>query len=182
MKVDGAFARASVRAPMKRVLFAAVIAVSSLAIGSCGAPTDLNKPCVMVKKDPNDPSKSLPITQGDIQSNPNRDVISFGSTECEDLVCVHEAGAPLNGAPTDALTGFCSRACAQGASANTCASAEENLDKDPVTAFSCRSLLLDEATLGALKQNDPATYKQYFGDTTSPYFCARAPHESAANP
>ncbi|MFL5322266.1 MAG: adventurous gliding motility lipoprotein CglC [Myxococcaceae bacterium] len=166
---------------MNRLLGAGIV-LASLGLGAgCGPSSGLNKDCILVKKDPNDASKTAQITEADVQSNNNRDIISFGSTDCEDLVCVHEAGSPLTGNPAKELHGFCSKACLEG-STNSCPSDNPEDDKKPDTKFSCRSLLLDEQTLATLRQSDPESYKKFFGDTTSPFFCARDPKAPATSP
>lgn len=160
----------------------AVIAVAALLATSCAPSSGLNVQCQLVKKDPNAPAgeqRSAFITEADIKSNSNRDIISFGAVECEDLVCIREGGAPLTGNDSAFVPGWCSRPCLESA-ANACPSNDPALDKAPATAFGCRQLLLDEAQLAALRSADPATYKQNFGDTTSPFFCARAAVETAA--
>jgi hypothetical protein len=149
----------------------------SLAAAGCKAQTDLNRECTLVKKDPSDSTgkRSLPITAGDLRGAAGRDVISFGATDCEDLVCVREANAPLPSSDTEPVKGRCSRPCAGPDTADACPSEDPSLDLDPVTQMNCRSLLLDEQVLATLRQNDPVSYRQYFGDNASPYFCARAP-------
>jgi hypothetical protein len=151
-----------------------ISAVAVFAAIGCTPPTNLNVVCTLVKKTPDGGSGSVFITEGDISANASRDVISFGAVECEDLVCVREGGAPLSGNAGQAATGWCSRPCLE-TQANACPSNDPALDKNPATAFSCRKLLLDEAALASLKTADPGAYKKYFGDTTSPFFCARNP-------
>jgi hypothetical protein len=45
--------------------------------------------------------------------------------------------------------------------------------------YACRPLILDEATLAAIRQADPEKYQRYFGDTQSPYFCAKGTETGA---
>ena len=151
----------------------AALSLCLVAAAGCKAQTDLNMECTLVKKDPSDTTgkRSVAITAGELRANANRDVISFGATDCDDLVCVREAGAPLPASDAEPVKGRCSRACA-GPEA-TCLSYDENLDKDPSTALVCRGLLLDQAVLASLRQSDEAAYRQYFGNNTSPFFCAR---------
>jgi hypothetical protein len=139
-------------------------------------PTDLNVPCVLVKGSP-DGGPAVNILKDDpvIRNSANKDFISFGSTECEDQVCVRDAAYNQDGMFTDGFAhGYCSRACVAGSSVG-CPSQDGSLDSKPETKLSCRPLLLDEATLNAIKMADPARYQQTFGMTTSPYFCARSP-------
>jgi hypothetical protein len=155
----------------------AALSLSLVAASGCKAQTDLNSECILVKKDPSDPTgkKSVAITAGELRANANRDVISFGATQCEDLVCVREAGAPLPAADAEPVSGRCSRSCAGAGDEATCKSFDESLDKNPDTALVCRPLLLDASLLASLRQADEAAYRRYFGDNSSPYFCAREP-------
>lgn len=160
-----------------------LIAATTLLAVSCAPSSGLNLGCTLVKKDPTDSTgqRSTFITNADIKSNAARDVISFGAVECEDLVCIREGGAPLVGTDTDVVKGWCSRPCPEN-STDKCPSDDPALDKVPLSKLSCRKLLLDEAALAALKTQDPALFKRYFGDTTSPFFCARDVVAPATNP
>lgn len=153
---------------------ALVSALGVVVAAGCTPPTGLNIPCTLVKKNPDGGSGSVFITEAEIQANASRDVISFGAVECEDLVCVREGGKELKGVATEPVTGWCSRPCLETA-ANACPSNNPQDDKNPASAFACRKLLLDEAALAGLRTADPGAYKKYFGDTTSPFFCARNP-------
>jgi hypothetical protein len=154
----------------------------------CKKLNDLGSYCILVRRDPADtnPSdgiSSIPVRQGELPqttgpTSSQRDYISFGSTECEDLVCVrdssfseaNESGLPVG--PNFPAYGTCSSACSPSAQAG-CQSADPAIDKDPRTHLSCRQLVLDDATLAHLRETDPVLYQQYFGTNTSPYFCAR---------
>ncbi len=151
-------------------------------IAACGVPTDLGRPCVLVKRAA---ATTLPdggvvaaadggtafITEGEIQAG--KDFISFGATECEDLVCVRDSTTerPANAKDTDPANGYCSKPCAQG-STRSCPAADPAHDKNAALRLTCRPLLLDTETLALICQ-DKATCDRYFGGTTSPYFCAR---------
>jgi hypothetical protein len=124
----------------------------------------------MVKKNPDGGTTSVALLESDLPGGA-KDYISFGATECEDLVCVRDANVPLSGVPNAAAMGYCSRACVPNSSAG-CPAADPNDDRDPSKRLTCRALLLDELTLAAICTNDPATC-QRIGDTRSPYFCAR---------
>lgn len=161
-----------------RLLWAVVSAVAvGVLLSGCKAQTDLGKPCILVKKDPNDtdPSngiQSIPIKESEI--TPGKDFVSFGATDCEDLVCVRDANTPA-GDPNADATGFCSRSCVQTIP-DSCDTGDDTIDK--AKTYTCRSLILDEETLAAIKQNDPEKYRKYFGDTQSPYFCAKPQTDS----
>lgn len=159
---------------MKPVVRFGLVVAAAVAVASCSPRPQNNIPCTLVKKDPSDPTgqRSVFIYEPEISANASRDVISFGAVECEDLVCIREGGAPIGNDPSVAVAGWCSKPCLEGQT-NACPSNDPALDKDPATAMSCRKLLLDEEALNSLRQTDPTTYKRYFGDTQSPFFCAR---------
>jgi hypothetical protein len=152
----------------------------------CRQANDLGTYCILVRRNPADPPgtiSSIPVRQGElpVTSGPTssqRDYISFGSTECENLVCVRdatfsEANEPgLSVGANFPAYGVCSRPCTPSAQA-LCQAADSAIDKNPRTHLSCRQLVLDEATLAHLQQTDPVRYQQYFGTNTSPFFCAR---------
>lgn len=150
------------------ILGAAVAAMVALvAAAGCQSPTDVGTECVLVRKDPNDPSKSVPLKEKDIVAG--KDFISFGAVECEDLVCVRDSSVQKGPDEAEAK-GFCSKPCLATNEA-TCRTGNSSIDDGP-NAFACRALILDEQTLAAIRQANPEQYKQYFGDTQSPYFCA----------
>lgn len=160
-------------------LFSALLA-TSLLLGGCKVDTDLGIQCPMVKADPNDtdPSNgisSVAITEGDFpDGEPKGDLISFGAPGCEDLVCVQDlAHRTWTGDPSTPLIGYCSKPCVVGSASSCTPQSDTSNDEDPDLKMSCRSLLLDSATMGRLCQADPQKCAQYFGNTTSPYFCAR---------
>jgi hypothetical protein len=158
---------------MRRSIFLAL----AICVGTaCTVTTDLGVPCTLVKKDPADTTgkQSLPMLESEVTAG--KDFISFGAVECEDLVCVRDSSyAPPAGttpAPTDQAKGYCSRPCLQ-TSTTGCPAKDSADDSNPLKRLSCRPLILDEATLNFICQSDAVTCKKYFGDTKSPYFCAR---------
>ena len=149
-------------------------AFAALIVIACTS-SDLNTPCTLVKANP-DGGKPLAIYKSDdvIKNGAAKDFISFGSPECEDQVCVRDSAFREDAGDTSLEAhGYCSTACAEGSS-NDCQSYSGALDNDPTTRLSCRALLLDAATLLALKMSEPDVYDQTFGSTTSPFFCARS--------
>jgi hypothetical protein len=157
--------------PVCRPFAIAVVSFFALiSLEGCRVATDLGRPCTLVKKNPDGGSGSVGILESDLP--PNKDFISFGATECEDLVCVRDAAVPRSGIPNATATGYCSRACVPNVT-NGCPASNPDDDKDPNKKLSCRALLLDEQTLGAICSTRPDTC-QSIGDTRSPYFCARA--------
>jgi hypothetical protein len=116
---------------------------------------------------------------------PGQDYIAFGATDCEDLVCIRDVESPPNpdydpnsdnkvrrNAPAQ---GYCSRACLQGSDASACEVTEAKPVEGVKERMDCRSLLLDQASLDALRASDPEAYRSTFGDTNSPFFCAGKP-------
>jgi len=157
---------------IRRAIF---LAFSICTLFACQSPTDLGTPCTLVRKDPADPSgkRSLPMKESEVTKG--KDFISFGAVECEDLVCVRDSSYAQPTPPpaaTDDAKGYCSRPCLQTSTVG-CAAANPDDDKLPLKRLSCRPLILDEATLNLICQTDATTCKKYFGDTKSPYFCAR---------
>jgi hypothetical protein len=150
-----------------------LVLFASLAAMAC-TQTDLNTPCVLVRGGP-DGGAPIALLKSDdiIKNSANKDFISFGSTECEDQVCVRDSAYVDSMPMKPEAYGYCSTYCAEG-STNTCTSQDGNLDRVPTTKLSCRALLLDSATLTALKMTNPDYYAMVFGMTTSPFFCARS--------
>ncbi len=145
----------------------AVLLSAAFVIG-CGVKTDLGKTCSLFKRGPD--GGAVPIKEQDIAGKANKDFISFGAVECEDLVCVRDSSFVSTAQPTDNAQGYCSRPCVLG-STTGCPAADSADDQNPTRRLSCRALLLDETTLAACRA-DPDC-KARLGDTTAPYFCAR---------
>jgi len=147
----------------------AVFALLALA-GACRSLTDLGTPCVLVKKNPDGGTVPVALKERDLPDG-GKDFISFGAAACENLVCVRDSSFPKNPDPNADAVGYCSSACA--ANSGSCPAANSADDSNPSKRLTCLALLLDEQTLAAICSNDPAKCYQYFGGTTSPYFCAR---------
>ena len=150
---------------------AVFLSVSLLASG-CEVTTQLGKQCVLVKKPSADEQaqgiRSKPVLESEIA--PKQDFISFGSTDCEDLICVRDAELPRNSDPNAVALGYCSQECVEGSS--TCTVTSSDVDTALKNRMACRPLLLDQASLERLKRDDPVAYRNTFGETNSPYFCA----------
>lgn len=150
--------------------------VAMFALAGCKVPTDLGNECAMVKRDPNVDGGRLFIKEGEIKVGANKDFISFGSTDCENLTCVRDADFVRDGGAVDpnaVARGYCSNRCQQG---STCESANPDDDNNAQRRLNCRALLLDAETLRALcngSDADRAKCKANFGNIDSPYFCAR---------
>jgi hypothetical protein len=148
---------------MNRLLFA-VAALGIIAVG-CKPPTDLNKSCTLVKRNP-DGGTPLAILEGEVRnaSGQNKDFIAVGSLDCEDLICVRDSLFTSDAGANEPALGYCSRACVQD---SVCPSYDESLDRGP-KALSCRALLLSAETLAALGTGDGG-----FAGIRDPFFCAR---------
>lgn len=140
-----------------------------LAVVGCRASSQLGEDCAMVKRDPNVDGGRLYVTNGELKAGASKDFISFGSTDCDDLICVRDSFyAPADGGglnPNETARGYCSRSCIAG---TPCVSSAGRMQ--------CRPLLLDEETLRALcngSEADRAKCKAYLGSSSSPDFCAR---------
>lgn len=156
---------------------AGVLALSSLA--GCRAQTDLGAPCTLVRADPADTNpadgtNSIPILESEVTTGgtDGRDYISFGATECEDLVCVRDRNFVGTRDQGSGAEGYCSRPC-EPILTNQCPPQNEADTRDEAKVLNCRSLLVDQDVLDALRTSDPDKYKRYFGETTTPNFCAR---------
>ncbi|MGO9828756.1 MAG: adventurous gliding motility lipoprotein CglC [Myxococcaceae bacterium] len=149
----------------------------SATLFACSTSTDLGAPCT--------PVKALPdggvgyVLVGDLSAG--KDFVSFGATECSDLVCVVDqasASVQLSEAQRDAgsslgspAVGYCSTACVQGNN-STCSPQADNMQDQPGLAMTCRELLLDPALIAEICQN-PVKCELYFGSNRSSFFCAR---------
>ena len=128
-----------------------------LALAACGGGTGLGDPCTLVKHNPAG-GNALPITEGELPLVP-ADYVTFASPSCLD-VCVRDSAAQRTGDNAAPATGYCSQACAGAGAA--C----------PDPSFTCRPLLLDEATLAALCSTDSATC-QAFPEGPKTFFCVK---------
>src|SRR5688500_10444270 len=94
------------------------IALIVLVVIGCRAASQLGEECAMVKRDPNVDGGRLYVTNAELKPGAMRDVISFGSTDCDDLICVRDSeyASPDGGAPNQDETakGYCSRNCVIG--------------------------------------------------------------------
>ncbi len=154
----------------QRLLFRMALLALLTVLEACRSATDLGNPCVLVKKNPDGGSTPVSIKERELPDG-GKDFISFGAAICENLVCVRDSAYPKNPDPNADALGYCSSACV--ANSGTCASANSSDDSNPARRLTCRALLLDELTLAAICSADPVKCYQYFGGTTSPYFCAR---------
>jgi hypothetical protein len=126
-----------------------------LAATGCFQPVlDASQPCVLVRAGPDGGAEPIPNDDPAIAYSANRDIISFGGTDCPTRICVRDATFRYQPGSGPAV-GYCSLSC------GTCPA-----------GMTCRALL-DEETLKALKVADPERYRKLFGDAEPPSFCAR---------
>lgn len=159
-----------------RVLLILASAVS-LSMMACKADTDLGKPsCHLLKSGPDGGSVNVIVAE----LSAGKDFLSFGSVECEDLVCVLDVDAVSNllaqatanpAVLSDPATGYCSHACAQG-STTGCTPQYQDLQNDPSLVMGCRPLVLDNDTIAQICK-DPVKCEEYFNNSRSAFFCAR---------
>ncbi|HWV38980.1 MAG TPA: adventurous gliding motility lipoprotein CglC [Vulgatibacter sp.] len=152
-------------------------AVLLLTAGSC-VDTDIGAPC-QIQKDRFDPRlpgcADAEPDQADTRPecfHPNiadfedkgeeKDFISFGAAECDNLTCVRSRGEPLP--ETEAApNGFCSGECIND---DDCAS--------DLGDFTCRSLVFDDEFLHYLQDTlSPEEYERYLGRIQNAKFCTR---------
>ncbi|QRK04671.1 adventurous gliding motility lipoprotein CglD [Archangium violaceum] len=157
----------------------ALLVGAALLCGGCEVPSDIGKPCVLVKKSTKEGEKSDPVTLEDIGEG-DKDFISFGALDCEELVCVRDANSPIQtSGEGDGLRvlGYCSKACVpsdDGAPQiqSPCAVNHPEASAEVKASMSCRPLLLDQQALDYMRANSPEEYRATFGENSSPYFCA----------
>lgn len=152
------------------------LSLAVISFAGCKVPSDLGGPCKMVKRDPLIDGGRLFIRNKEIKVGTMKDFISFGSADCENLVCVRDSDFPVpdGGFDPEAFAdGYCSNRCTPG---DTCPSFNEADDNDAKKRLTCRPLLLDTETLALIcngNAEDRAKCKSYFGNTSKPDFCAR---------
>jgi hypothetical protein len=139
---------------------AAVLALSAFALGACSK-TDLGATCKMTK--PCGDGGVCAIAPDQV-ANTAVDYVALGSAECDDLVCLRTARSnnPPNTA-TEAF-GYCTTPCIN---ADNCSPDFQGHSGN----LNCDRLLLDQAFLDALMQQDPATYRRVFGNGASSTYC-----------
>lgn len=161
----------------------ALLVSAVLLCGGCKVNSDIGTKCLLVKKKVGGTgTESEPVLRTDL--NENQDFISFGSLECEDLICVKDASMPIETAENGQVQGYCSKACVPPDDTtpqlqDPCAVTDPNAIESVKSRMACRALLLDQKALDDLRENDPDTYRATFGPNNSPYFCAGTPVTSS---
>lgn len=163
------------------------LGLSGVGLAGCTEQRDLGTRCILIRRGAEGGSSRQDILNREL-TNPSEEFVSFGVTDCEDLVCVRDADfEPQNTAPDAPAEGYCSAPCTPQTSSgplatDPCATGRSEIDDDPAQRFTCRQMLMDEETLAAIKAEDEATYRRYFGGTETPYFCARGDGRPGAAP
>lgn len=155
---------------MVRALRGLTFVACAAALAACPVPTDVGHSCDLVK--PAADGGFIPILEGDLAALQNKDILSFGKADCEDLVCIRDSTTKVTGvSPDTPARGYCSKTCTMG---NTSDCQPENgAEQDnPATRYSCRALLLDEQALGNICTQKPDLCRELNG-VKSPLFCAR---------
>jgi hypothetical protein len=148
-----------------------------LSAGSC-VDTDVGAPCNLQKMRLNqglpgcdgvkpeqidDRPECFHPTIADFAAGPDKEYVSFGAAECDNLTCVRSAGEKLP-ETEEAPNGTCSGECITD---QDCGSEGGK--------FVCRELFLDQAFLTELRDNlSEEEYATYFGRIQNTKFCARA--------
>jgi hypothetical protein len=146
--------------PMIRSLTTTVFS-SLLALGllGCEATKDLGATCAMTRPGDDGPEE---IDESKVVDD-RIDYLALGSAECDDLVCIRTSGSANPENELGKARGYCTASCI------------DDLDCEPdfegKKTLVCEELLLDEAFLAALKENDPTTYEQIFGSGASARYC-----------
>ena len=167
----------------------ALLMSAALLLGGCEVSSEIGKECTLVRKaSPEEEQefgrKFMAILEKEVA--PKQDFISFGSIECEDLICVRDAAFPRATNEDGTVNqnaeakGYCSKECVEGSNACEVKDTSDVLEGLP-ERMACRALLLDQDTLEALRAADEAFYRRTFGENNSPFFCSGTPLAAAGN-
>lgn len=154
----------------------ALAIVFLLSAGTC-AETDIGAPCQLEKTrlDPTIPGcenvgpedvsahpECFRPNLSDLEQGRDKDFISFGVAECDNLICVRSRGSPLPQSEAEP-TGACSNECITDAD---CQGFEPG--------YVCRELVFDDAFLRSLRDTlSEEEYERYLGRIQNAKFCAR---------
>ncbi len=149
-----------------------------LTAGSC-VETDVGAPCNLQKvrldqslpgcdgvttEQIDDRPECFHPTVADLAAGGDKEYVSFGAAECDNLTCVRSAGEALPESE-EAPNGTCSGECIT----------DQDCSSDGNGKFVCRELFLDQAFLTQLRENlTEEEYARYFGRIQNTKFCARA--------
>lgn len=148
----------------------------SLGAGTC-AETDIGAPCQLQKTrmDPTLPGcddveqdqlaqrpECFRPNLQDLDEGRDKDYISFGVAECDNLTCVRSRGSELPASEAEPA-GACSGECITDADC-------QGVDGD----FVCRELVFDDEFLGSLRDTlSEEEYERYLGRIQNAKFCAK---------
>lgn len=152
-------------------------AATLLTAGTC-AESDIGSPCQLQKTrlDPTiegcadvqpdqvgqRPDCFRPVLE-DLERGKDKDFISFGAAECDNLTCVRSRGAPLPATEAEPA-GTCSGECINDMD---CQSDQGD--------YVCRALVFDDEFLGQLRETlSEEEYERYLGRIQNAKFCAKA--------
>jgi len=160
------------------------LAAALLVLAAGCSDTDIGAPC-QIHKDRADPSlpgcsdvkaedleerpECFRPTIEDLQRGGDKDFISFGAAECDNLTCVRSRDSTLTRAerePPDERhpTGYCSGECIN----------DKDCESD-AGKFICRPLVFDDAFIHHLQDTLSAEeYARYMGRVQNAKFCTRA--------
>ncbi|XXF75943.1 adventurous gliding motility lipoprotein CglC [Myxococcaceae bacterium GXIMD 01537] len=161
----------------------AILLSAAFLLGGCEVVTELGKPCVLVRKATQaeldaGSGAAVQIKEGDLTAG--QDFISFGSVECEELICVRDAAIAKSGNDNAVAQGYCSRSCLDD-NGSTCEVTDPDVDADVRSRMTCRQMLLDDEALSRLKASDPDAYRKMFGPYENSSFCAGRLESASAN-
>ncbi len=167
--------------PLLLAAFSIAALLASGVMISCRNPvTDVGRECLLVKRGPPPAGSDGGYTLQNIHESElpaGWDFISFGSTECEDFVCIRDRDMPRRATvenPDPLAVGYCSRPCALSTSAGcTVYPGTRTPEKTDMSSVTCRAMLLDDTTVTTFCEVEPQRCRELFGTNRSPYFCAR---------
>jgi len=148
-------------ATIKRVGLVGVVMACSLGVWACNPPVDYGNSCRLTRPQFPDGGGIEFIKSGDSAIDSRFDFLSNGDPDCEDLVCIRQAGKDYTAQETDGNAhGECSTNCL---SDDDCG--------DQAKGLKCTQLAFDQEFLQNLCATDPVTCHEYFGDSTSALYC-----------
>ena len=141
-----------------------LMAAVGLGLWGCNPPVDYGNSCRLTRPQFPDGGGVQVIPAGDTSIDPRFDFLSNGDSDCEDLVCIRQAGkdysAQEQAANDQIARGECSTDC----------TGDEDCG-DQARGLKCTQVAFDQEFLQHLCATDPATCQQYFGDSTSALYC-----------
>jgi hypothetical protein len=105
-------------------------------IASSCQKNDLNTPCRLAKANP-DGGVPLAIKESELRNaTVKKEFVSFGASECEELVCVRDSLFTSDAGDDSSAMGYCSRPCVDS---SACLSSDAKLNTG-TSALSCRTV------------------------------------------